>query len=318
MRKGFALIGLMVAGCQPPSEVLPSQDPVASATEEIRGTPVTSLSSIEGMWDVADFNGYVPARLNGSGWHEAFVMIGRGGTLSFRIGCNYSGTTGKVDSHGIFRTSNADQITTLVLCDPESMKRDGQFFGLFHRLPVFERIDQDRLLVRAGDDRLLLERPALRQQSNIPSSAQLQGDWQVLSVADQSAGGGSGFGLSDLPGLIRISGNRLWLTACPSEALAFKYESGRLMTAGEEELPPCMSSAFRKALPYADAYRYVGKVLTTGPMAELGTGGILVLSAGRNALVLTRPQAVQDGSIGLTPIPGPQEPPPPPSRPPHP
>ncbi|MBB4612210.1 META domain-containing protein [Novosphingobium taihuense] len=279
---------------------------------------MTSLSSIEGMWDVADFNGYVPARLNGSGWHEAFVMIGRRGSLSFRIGCNYSGTTGKVDARGIFRTSNADQITTLVLCEPERMKRDGQFFGLFKRSPSFERINRDRLLVRAGDDRLLLERPALRQKANIASLAQLQGDWQVLSVADQSAGGGSGFGLSDLPRLIRISDNRLWLTACPSEALAFKYESGRLITANKEDLPPCMSSAFRKALPYADAYRYVGKVLTTGPMAELGTGGILVLSAGRNALVLTRPQPVQDGSIGLTSIPGQQEPPPPPSTPPHP
>lgn len=317
LRKAFALIGFMLASCHPPSGVGPSQAPSASAEKDLRGTPVTSLSGIEGIWDVADFNGYVPPRLNGSGWHEAFVMVGRGGDLSFRIGCNYSGSSGKLDANGIFHASPGDRITTLVLCDQVRMKRDGQFFGLFGRAPTFAMVGEDRLLVRAGSDRLLLERPALRQQANIASLAEMQGEWQVMAVSEQSAGGGSGFGLSDLPGLIRFGQRGLSLTNCAQETVPFRYVGGKLVMQTGDDLPPCMAASFRKASDLSGAYRMVGNVLSDEPVVELGAGGILVLSAGRHALILARPEPKQDGpgdrpATGSSLMPPPSEPPPPP------
>lgn len=200
--------------------------------------PVPSPAEIAGRWDVVSFEGYQPASR-----HGAFANFWPHG-VSLRIECNRSSIPGLVRD-GRFLTQPGPRMSTEMGCGAEREQRDSRYFSFFERSPTIERLSNGRLRLVAGNSVLILERPEQRRLAYRPERDELEGRWRMESLTRYGPQDGeSGIGLSDLPGLIVIQGNRLSYDRCPQFALTFTYSAdGRLMKTGGAVLPAKLDCA---------------------------------------------------------------------------
>ena len=207
------------AGGSPPPPPLP--DLAAEAGGKLTATPVASSAEIAGEWDIVSFDGYEPRRLQGT-TRAAFADF-RDAGVALRIECNYSGASGRVVD-GTFRSQPDDGLQTAMGCGPEREARDAALFGFFDRDPSVERLSDGRLLLIAGDDRLILQRPAQRRLAFLVPPQDLLGEWRMVQITRYHEGGGySGIGLSETPGRIAFDGISAGHTRCPQYAIAYRY-----------------------------------------------------------------------------------------------
>lgn len=253
----------------------------------------TPTADIMGQWDVVSFEGYRPPRLSGTA-RAAYADFGRDG-VALRMECNYTGRMGRVLNGRFVSEAAGDRIQTQIGCGPERGPREARYFRFFERSPSVEVVGADRLRLRAGQDELVLERPAVRRLSHLVSSDELQGEWEMLEVSwFPPAGGVAGIGLSGGANRIVIEGHELRIRGCPKADLTFRYtEEGRLrkdggaiLPAGPVACPGLSDSADGAALPRpSDAIR----LLHRDPLVErTGEGGLFV-SDGDYAVLLRRP-----------------------------
>jgi hypothetical protein len=154
---------------------------VQCAAPVMSGTPVTSLSEIDGAWDIVSFDDYRPARLDADGNRHAFVDIIADGSFAFTIGCNYSGLRGSIDESGRLVEVASDDFHTQTAmgCGVEREGRDEAFFQFFRTKPTIVQTGDD-LVLHSGATRLVLQRPAMRRTAALPVSLEpITGPWSA-------------------------------------------------------------------------------------------------------------------------------------------
>jgi hypothetical protein len=278
---------LLVASCAAgPDEAAP---PVQVAATET-ASPVLDTAAIASAWDVARFEGYEPKRLSGT-VRAAFADFRPDG-VSLRIECNYSGRAGTVRD-GRFVASPDDGIQTAMGCGAEREARDERFFSFFSKNPTIERLGPDRLRLRAGETELILERPALRRLRFVPTPAEIQGTWRMLEITRyMPAGGYTGSGLSEIPGRVVISGDRIGYSRCSQYDAAYRWEGGRLEKTGGTAPPQGFRDCRELAGP-GQGYELpapadVLALLHASPLVERTPEGGLLVSTDRLSLLLTK------------------------------
>lgn len=269
---------------------LPSASPPLLNVSQ-SATPVANSEAIAGQWDIVSFQGHSPKRLSGAGRATRADFSDDG--VALRIECNDSGARGKV-VRGRFVPQPGDRIMTTMSCGPERNARDAALFAFFVRAPLVEQFGDGRLRLTAGDDVLLLERPATRRLAYLPSPQQLLGEWRVLEITRYHEGGGiSGIGLSDVPGRIEFDGIEAKYTLCPQYRLSYRYApEGRIEKLGGAAVPaarqgcaPLEAEAFGRDMPLPwDVIR----VLHANPLVELVDDETILLSTERYGVLLTR------------------------------
>jgi hypothetical protein len=252
---------------------------------------VADYASVAGAWDVARFEDYEPQRLSGTD-RAAFADFRPGG-VSLRIECNTSGRAGSVRD-GKFISSRGDSIQTAMGCGREREARDARFFAFFDKNPTIERFGTDRLRLHAAGTVLMLERPALRRLGFVPKPAAIQGKWQMLQVTRYLPQGGyTGSGLSEVPGRIVITGDRIGYSRCPQYDVQYQWrEDGRLEKTGGTAPPPefrdCRELNGPRPGYELPAYADVLALLHASPWVERTHDGSLLISTDQFGLLLTK------------------------------
>lgn len=286
---------LALAACTPiPESASETADrPEGAPTDTARAlTPISTTADVAGQWDVVSFEGHRPSRLSGA-VRAAYADFGATG-VSLRMECNYTGRSGRVMDGRFVAAPGDDGVQTQMGCGPERGPREERYFGFFERNPSVQHIGVDRLRLRAGQDELILERPSVRRLSHLASSAELQGEWEMLEVSrSPSDGGVAGIGLSEASARIVIAGDRLRVVGCRGVDLTFKYTGqGQMRKSGRARLPagplgcPGLSdTADGPVLPKgSDAVR----ILHADPLVEKVGDGTLLLSDGEYGLLIAR------------------------------
>jgi hypothetical protein len=297
MRKAPAtLLSLALLACAPlpaprQAEAAPIEAaPVVAAPE--KAGPVEDAAEVAGAWDVVSFDGYQPRRLSGT-IRAAYADFGAEG-VGLRIECNYSGRSGTI-ANGRFNSTKGDGAQTVMGCGPEGNARESRYFGFFEKSPTVEHVAPNRLRLRAAGSELILERPAVRRLSFLPKAAELQGEWRMLEFTRYEPGGRgySGIGLSETPGRIVLSGDRLFYSRCPQYGLTFRWsDGGQLVKTGGGEAPAAPGDCRELAGP-APSTRLPGaaEVLTllhSSPAVERTAQGQLLVSNDDFGLLLTK------------------------------
>jgi hypothetical protein len=258
---------------------------------EATGAPVQDGAAIAGAWDVARFEGHEPRRLSGT-VRAAFADF-RADGVSLRIECNYSGRPGAVRD-GRFVAMPGDAMQTAMGCGAEREARDERFFSFFSKSPTIEQLGPDRLRLRAGGTELILERPALRRLRFVPPPAEIQGTWRMLEITRYiPAGGYTGSGLSEVPGRIVISGDRIGYSRCPQYHASFRWgEGGRLEKIGGTAPPQGFRDCVELAGPgpgyELPAPADVLALLHASPLVERTPEGALLISTETTGLLITK------------------------------
>lgn len=264
----------------------------AGTTPAGASAPVSSNREIEGKWDIVSFDGYEPARLNGS-TRVAFADFGDSG-VSLRIECNYSGAAGVVVD-GRFEPRPDDGMQTAMGCGEEREARDAALFSFFDRKPTVERLPDGKLLLRAGRQELVLQRPDERRLAFIPRPADLEGEWRLVGVTRYLDGNGyAGIGLSEVPGRVIFTADRASYSRCSDYDFGYRYtEDGRLLKTSGGPVPASPADCRELSGPRQgsgempvqwDALR----VLHASPMVEWAGPEEILISTERIGLVLSR------------------------------
>lgn len=254
-------------------------------------TPVANIEAIEGQWDIVSFQGHSPRRLQGT--DRAAYADFRGNSVGLKIECNSSGVAGEIRD-GRFISRPGDRIQTLAGCGPVREARDAALFGFFDRKPSVERLGDGRLRLTAGEDVLLLERPAMRRLAYLPSVQQLLGAWRLVQITRYHEGGGMiGIGLSDVPGRIEFDGMTARYTPCPQYCLRYRYApEGRIEKLEGANIPDQRRGC--EALKEGFAGRDIPqpwdalRVLHADPLVELVDEETILLSTERYGVLLTK------------------------------
>ena len=262
--------------------------------------------SVAGQWDVVSFEGYRPARLSGTG-RAAYADFGAEG-VSLRIECNASGRPGTVRDGRFLLGENNNRIQTAMGCGPERGPREVRFFGFFERSPTVETLGPDRLRLRAGDDELVLERPAVRRLANLPSPAELDGAWRMMEVTRYLPEGGvTGVGLSEIPGRLIIAGDRIRFSGCPEQGLRFRYASeGRLVKTGGPAPAAgplgCTGVSDETDAPLLPSPSQALRLLHADPLVEkTGDGGLFLSTPAYGLLIVPDRRRLSDPLRGRPP-----------------
>ena len=280
-----------------PADAPPAAAPVASPAAAVprateAATPVEDAAPVAGAWDVASFEGYEPRRLSGTG--RAAIADFHPGGVALRIECNSSGRSGTVSNGRFVRGPEQDAIQTAMGCGREREARDSRYFAFFEQNPTVERLGPDRLRLRTARSELILERPALRRLRLVPAPGELEGEWRMLELTRYLPEGGyTGIGLSEVPGRIVVSGDRLFYSRCPQYGLTFRWgEGGKLEKAGGT--PPAGGAGdCRELNEPAPGYELpaaadVLALLHSSPAVERTGDGALLLSTDRLGLLITK------------------------------
>ena len=298
MRKFAAsLASLALLACAPAAAPPEAAAPVAAAAPEIAPEredaprPVNGYAEIAGAWDVASFEGYRPRRLSGT-IRSAYADFNPKG-VALRIECNYSGRGGTVAGGRFVPAARQENIQTAMGCGPEREGREDRFFTFFERSPTIERLGPERLRLRSGATALILERPAFRRLGFVPKPGELEGKWRLLELTRyEPEGGYSGIGLSEVPGRIVFSGDRLLYSRCPQYALTFRWgEGGRIEKTGGDAPPhgPTDCRELRDAypVPALPGAAELLQLLHNDPWVER-SGEALLVSNERLGLLITK------------------------------
>jgi len=293
------------------------------------GRLVTSLAEIRGAWDIVRLGDYEPSRLHG-GQRRAFVQVGDKG-LSYTIECNYSGNPAHIDKSGVLHDDSeqaGSRMSTLMLCPPEEMKREGQLYGFFATKPTVHWAPGGRIELRSASTVLLLERPATRRLANAPKADELIGRWIPVSAMKTEPGGGySGWGFGPDPGVVTIGPGSIAWSACPEGAVRYRYTADFRLERQGEAPPRCRLPSKYTGMS-GEAPSRLGDLLAASPMAErTKPDGIALLTDDGETVHLRREvDVLAERREQEQPPPGwhrgrmvtPPEPPPPPQRPPAP
>ena len=230
------IAGLAVATCAPATA---PQQPAILAAEAVpvpAPPPAPEPPTILGQWDVVTFEGYAPRRLSGT--RRAAYADFRDKGVSLRIECNYSGRAGTVSDGRFVAGDNSMAGQTVMSCGPERNAREGRYFTFFEKNPTVEHLGPNQVRLRSGTAELVLARPEVNRMRFIPTPAELQGKWRMVELARYLPGGGyTGGGLSEVPGRITFSGDRLYYSRCAQYAATVRLEAGNLKRVGGASVP---------------------------------------------------------------------------------
>ena len=282
-----ALVGACASGAIPPPAPLADERPQPSivTAPAAAGRAVTSLAEIAGEWDIVEFDGHRPARLDADGQRHSYVDVGPAG-LRFTIGCNYSGMSGSIGAGGVLVPANPDNgMQTEMGCGPEREARDEAFFKFFRSRPQLEWLPDGRLRVDGPHHSLLLETAETRRRAFAPPLAEIIGTWRVVSFTRFLNGGYQGWGAMFAPGRVRIDAATIGYSRCPEAKVSFRYSADfTLSRQSPDEMP---SGACAGADPPAtEVEPMVARLLGQSPHAERVPGGRYVLRSRDYAMLL--------------------------------
>ena len=165
------------------------------------GHQISSLAEVQGQWDIVVFNGYRPPRLDGDGQRHAFVDV-LSDSMSFTIGCNFSGMTARIDETGrLLETSEGESVDTTMGCGRERQQQEAEFFAFFRSEPGVVRLADGSLKMESRTGTLLAQRPGIRRQAQLPASLRdIAGDWKADILYYETQPGGSRNLLAPLDG----------------------------------------------------------------------------------------------------------------------
>jgi heat shock protein HslJ len=255
-------------------------------------TPVPDFASVAGKWDVVSFEGYEPRRLSGT-LRAAYADFGEDG-VSLRIECNYSGRPGKVSNGRFVAPDKREGGQTVMSCGPERNGRESRYFSFFEKNPTIERTGSDRLRLRADGTELILARPAAHRLRFVPTTAELQGKWRMTELTHYlSEGGYTGGGMTEVPGRIVFSGDRLFYNRCPQYGATVRLDdTGRLKKTGGAAPPPagadCRELSGPATAPRQPKPSDVLSLLHSEPAVEWVDKDTLLLSTQRLGLLVTK------------------------------
>lgn len=261
--------------------------PVADAP-----TPVSSMATIAGEWDVVSFEGHRPQRLSGTR-RAAYADFGERG-VGLRMECNYSGRSGTIGNGRFVASDSRGAMQTVMSCGPERNEQESRYFAFFTKNPAVERVGSDRLRLRMENTELILARPAIHRLQFVPTPAELQGEWRMLEVTRYMPGGGyTGSGLSEVPGRVVISGDRLFYNRCPQTGVTFRLSGdGKLEKTGGGGPPTgaggCRELGEAAPAPGLPAASDVLRLLHASPAVEKTDGNSLLLATDRLGLLITK------------------------------
>jgi hypothetical protein len=241
---------------------------------------------------VVSFEGYRPRRLSGT-IRATRADFGEAG-VALRLECNYSGRAGTVRDGRFVASPANDRMQTAMSCGDEANERERRYFTFFESGPTVERLGPGRLRLRQGDVELVLARPDVRRLDFVPAAGELQGRWRLLELTRYlPAGGHSGIGLSEVPGRIVISGDRLFYSRCAQYGIEFRLGTDGRLEKRSGTAPPAAPAGCGELdepapgpeLPSQwDALR----LLHAGPAVERSGDDSLLVSTGELGLLIRR------------------------------
>lgn len=290
VRLAPALLGcaaIVLAGCHDPEEALDAPGPSAASSAPVA---VTSVSQVQGEWQVVSFEGYEPDRVT----HPrpaAFANFGTDGGVGLRIECNWSGAPGTVKDGKFVPPADDDGLyaQTAMGCGKEREDRDARYFRFFRQNPSMDLLPSGRLRMQAGDSVLVLERPEVIRLETLPALSEIAGEWRAEGFQKINEEGMRGIGLSDLASKVFIADGKLGLTGCSDAAVAVRYTAdGRLERTGGAD-----AAAVRAACgDLTGGFEMPG--LSGTEMADLLAGSPKVYNAGKDRLTLQSGELVID------------------------
>lgn len=124
---------------------------------------VTDLAEVQGRWDIASFDGYVPRLINENGYRHAYFDID-GDVANFTIECNGTGMYAVLGADGRLRSrppseGEPDFIHTLRSCgDRGNAREDAYFAFLVKGGPTVALAPNGILVLRNAEHELRLRR----------------------------------------------------------------------------------------------------------------------------------------------------------------
>jgi len=279
------VLAMAAAGCV---QAVPQPAPassLATAGPERPGLRVSSLTEIEGPWDIVSFDGYAPSRrLGGGGTRHWFVDVADQG-LSFAIGCNYSGMRGHIEGGVLVRAPGETGIQTSMGCGREAEARDDAFFGFFRERPQVTLLPDGRMRMANRGRELLLERSSVRRLVFGPSLPEITGTWRVVSFLHFEGGGHRGWGAMYAPGRVTIGNSTLRYSRCPGAEARFAY--GKDFVLRTESAPSSDETCAAASPPATEVEPLLAALLGQSPEAERISDELFVLRSRDYAVVLT-------------------------------
>ncbi|NYZ61560.1 hypothetical protein [Luteimonas deserti] len=245
-----------------------------------------------GAWDVVSFEGYSPeSRLIGAE-RAAYADFDVSG-VALHLECNYT-TRPDILGLGILDTGpDFDHPQTMMGCGADTNAREARYFRFFDRSPSIEALGAHRLLLKAGERTLILERPEIRRLAFVPTPRALTGTWQAESITRYVHGAGaSSTGLSELPGHLIFDNGTLRHTTCSALRISYRIDNtGRLTTTGDSQRALAAHCADLHIPSSANGQPSAGDVIAVlhaSPLAELSGKNGLLLSTDTFGLLLRR------------------------------
>lgn len=281
---------------QPHPPLTGEPQPQAQASTAGTAQPIRGLADVQGQWDIVEFDGYRPPRLNTDGLRHAYVDIGAAG-MSFTVGCNYSGMAGSIGAGGVLIPADPDEgRSTDMGCGPDREARDTAFFNFFRSRPKLALLPGGRLRIQGSAHSLLLERPDVHRLAYGPPLAEITGTWRVVSFTRFVNGGYQGSGPMFAPGRLRIDPSATSYSRCPALRVSFRYtEDFTLFRQSPADLPSGLCSGVKPAPTEVELM--LATLLGQSPHAERVPGGGYVLRS-RDYLVLLASEAEYQRQFG--------------------
>lgn len=285
----FALPVIIVPSCAlrtvPQSAPHPTAEPTVSAPRAASAGPVTSLEEIAGEWDIIEFEGHRPPRLNTDGQRHAYVDINSGG-LRFTIGCNYSGMAAAISGDAVLVPPIPDDsMQTAMGCGQEREARDDTFFRFFRSRPQVMLLPDGRLRMEGSGRSLLLERADMRRLAYGPPLAEITGTWRVVAFMQFQNGGHQGWGPMYAPGRVTIGQSTVNYSRCPEVVVQFHYTADFALF--RQSLPNTSRPECRGVSPApTEVEPKLAALLRQSPHAERVPGGRYILRSRNYAVVL--------------------------------
>lgn len=174
----------------------------------------------------------------------AFADFDAGG-VRLRMECNYASRPDMLGLGTPHAAPQEDHAQTMMGCGAEGTARERRYFRFFDRSPSIEALGPQRLLLRAGDQTLVLERPETRRRAFVPTPRALTGTWRLESIARYEQGSAvATAGLSAMPGTWSFPITRSGTPRAPRSVCGI----GSAMQAASSPPARCRATSLRAAL----------------------------------------------------------------------
>jgi hypothetical protein len=129
----------------------------------------------------------------------------------------------------------------------------------------------------------------------VPTLAELQGKWRMTDLTRYLPGGGyTGGGLTEVPGRIVITADRLFYNRCPHFGASFRLEEGGRLKKTGGSAPPaggelqCRELSAPAAAPRQPTHADILRILHSDPAVEWVDEESLLLSTESHGLLITK------------------------------